>query len=426
MTKLSYTRELLEAGVIDTSTAERIDAYFASRSSQKPNLLLLIFGVLGACLIGMGILLIVAHNWDQFPKGIKTLLAFLPMVVGQFLCYYTLKKKSDSRTWRESSAVYLTLSIPACLSITSQIYQLQGDFASFLFVCLLLALPIIYVMNASATSLVYWLGSIILAFASYDNAYDVSGLYRYLLVIVLVLPFTVHLFQKFSDRNTSILHSWLVPVSLLAGLNLSVINAPTFLPLFFISLLAILYMIGYLETMKKKEVFKSGFVVIGSAGTVIALLIFTYYDFWKSVEAHVFEWDQSTIQSLISTAILYLAAILLFLYHKKKKSFDKSAPVKWVFIFFAAIYTLGCFHAFTATLLTNFLLLGMGILTVLAGIKRNHLGILNYGLIIITALIFLRFIDINISFILRGLMNIGVGLAFFFANYYWIKKRKVS
>jgi len=53
-----------------------------------------------------------------------------------------------------------------------------------------------------------------------------------------------------------------------------------------------------------------------------------------------------------------------------------------------------------------------------------HFGILNYGLVIITALIFCRFFDTNMSFVIRGLLFVLVGVGFFAANYVMFKKQK--
>jgi hypothetical protein len=66
----------------------------------------------------------------------------------------------------------------------------------------------------------------------------------------------------------------------------------------------------------------------------------------------------------------------------------------------------------------------MGILTIREGAKLNHFGILNYGLLIITALVICRFFDTNISFVFRGLLFVGVGTGFFLANYSMMKKKK--
>jgi hypothetical protein len=77
-----------------------------------------------------------------------------------------------------------------------------------------------------------------------------------------------------------------------------------------------------------------------------------------------------------------------------------------------------------AQLLTNLLILVLAVYTIRDGAQRNHLGILNYGLLIITALICCRFFDTDFSFVVRGLLFIGVGVGFFVTNYYTIQKRK--
>ena len=74
--------------------------------------------------------------------------------------------------------------------------------------------------------------------------------------------------------------------------------------------------------------------------------------------------------------------------------------------------------------LVNALILALAIYTIRDGALQNHLGILNYGLLIITALIGCRFFDTDFTFVVRGLLFIAVGIGFFAANYYMIQKRK--
>jgi len=66
----------------------------------------------------------------------------------------------------------------------------------------------------------------------------------------------------------------------------------------------------------------------------------------------------------------------------------------------------------------------VAVLTIREGAIRNNLGILNYGLLIITGLIICRFFDINIGFVLKGLLFVLVGMGFFFANLWMIRKKK--
>ena len=65
----------------------------------------------------------------------------------------------------------------------------------------------------------------------------------------------------------------------------------------------------------------------------------------------------------------------------------------------------------------------VGLYYIYQGSHQNNLSILNLGLITISILIIARFLDIDLSFIARGLLFIIMGLGFFFANYRLIKNR---
>jgi hypothetical protein len=54
----------------------------------------------------------------------------------------------------------------------------------------------------------------------------------------------------------------------------------------------------------------------------------------------------------------------------------------------------------------------------------NHLGILNFGLLIVLVLALCRFFDDRIPFVWRGFFFLATGISFFAANYFLLKKRK--
>lgn len=66
----------------------------------------------------------------------------------------------------------------------------------------------------------------------------------------------------------------------------------------------------------------------------------------------------------------------------------------------------------------------MAIFYIRKGSIKNHLGILNFGLLIIAVLALLRFFDNSIPFVWRGLFFVATGIGFFVANYLLLKKRK--
>lgn len=94
--------ELLENKVISQDIANRIENYYQSKTNDNPNRLFTVFGVLGSILVGLGIILILAHNWDNFSKMVKTIFALTPLVIGQLLAGFSILK-NRSQTWKEAS-----------------------------------------------------------------------------------------------------------------------------------------------------------------------------------------------------------------------------------------------------------------------------------------------------------------------------------
>ncbi len=99
--------ELINADIISVEIGNKILEYYKSKETSPSNRLLIVFGILGAILVGLGVILIIAHNWDNFPRSIKTIFAFIPLIFGQLLCLYVLLQKNNNIAWKESSSAFL-------------------------------------------------------------------------------------------------------------------------------------------------------------------------------------------------------------------------------------------------------------------------------------------------------------------------------
>ena len=86
MTITRDIQELIKADIISQETADKIQNYYQKKRGQSANRLFIVFGILGAILVGLGIILILAHNWDELSRTTKTIFAFLPLLIGQAFC----------------------------------------------------------------------------------------------------------------------------------------------------------------------------------------------------------------------------------------------------------------------------------------------------------------------------------------------------
>ncbi|HYV95142.1 MAG TPA: DUF2157 domain-containing protein [Chitinophagales bacterium] len=414
--------ELVGANIISEETAESIRNYYKSRSASPQNRLLIIFGILGAILMGLGIILIIAHNWDDFSRTAKTILSFVPLLTGQLLCVFVLLRKSDSVAWRESTAAFLFFAVGASISLISQIYNISGDLSAFILTWMLLCFPLMYIMNSSLASLLYVAG--ITAYAvnrSYWSFPDETS-YLYWLLLLLALPHYYSLNRKNPKGNFTIVHNWIVPLSVIVALGTLSGKFDELMYIAYMSLFALLCITGNSKFFVHQKLRNNSFMVLGSLGTLSLLLSLSFDWFWDDLYRKSFYDGMLRSPEFIAASLLSMAAIVLLVLVYRKKSFSQFDPIEISFILFIIIFIVGM--PVIAVTLINILIFLLGLEKIRAGARANNLGTLNYGLLIITALVTCRFFDSNMSFAVRGILFVAVGAGFFVANYLMIRKRK--
>ena len=72
--------ELVAGGVISPENAAAIDRHYAAAEARSPNFGFVILAGIGSALVGAGVILLIAHIWDEMSRPVRCLLAFLPLV----------------------------------------------------------------------------------------------------------------------------------------------------------------------------------------------------------------------------------------------------------------------------------------------------------------------------------------------------------
>ncbi len=416
--------ELIKSDVITQETADRIREYYQNKSSSSTNRLFIAFGILGAILVGLGMILIIAHNWDELLRTTKICFAFLPLIIGQLFCGFALIKKQDRTAWRESSTAFLFFSVGASISLVSQIYNIPGSLSSFLLTWMLVCFPLIYVMKSSIASLLYLIGITYYACETSYWSYPSSESYLYWGLLSFALPHYYLLYKKKSESNFMIFHNWMIPLSAVISLGTVAKESGELMFVAYFSLFGFLYLIGDRDFFTHQKTRNNGYKILGSLGTIGLLLTLSFDWFWEALRKNDLHFNEvieapeffaSTILSLLAIGSLYL--------NQKDKSLNTIKPLSIIFILFIVAFILGLSSPI-AVLFINIYVFAVGILTIREGAQKNHLGILNYGLLVITAFVICRFFDTDLSFIVRGIMFITVGVGFFSTNYWMLKKRK--
>ncbi|WP_425077364.1 DUF2157 domain-containing protein [Psychroserpens sp. S379A] len=411
-------QELVNNNVIDKAVAIKIEDYYSAKKSASPNKLFTIFGVLGSLLVGLGIILILAHNWDNFNRFTKTILAFLPLLIGQIIVGISILKKK-SKTWKEASGTFLFFAVGSSIALVSQIYNIPGNLSTFILTWIVICLPVIYLLKSNMLAILHLVFSTYYAFEIGYGGFNFDDTpWIYLLLIVLVLPHYWLLLKHKASHNITSIFNWLYPLSFTIVLGTFVKDFSELGFLMYLLLFSVFYNIGKIPFFEDQKLRRNGYLIFGSLGIVIMMLIMSFDSFWY-VEELLFNAQESYVSFVL--AIINVLILLWFYKRKWLKSFNL---FQYVFVFFLVLYVFQFNIPLAGTLIVNILILALGLTTIKIGANQMHFGILNYGLCIITALVVCRFFDTNISFIIRGLLFVGVGVGFFLVNYTMLQKQK--
>ncbi|SEL72414.1 Predicted membrane protein [Aquimarina amphilecti] len=413
-------KELVSDQVISSEIADKISRYYGQKEGTKPNKLFTIFGIFGALLIGAGIILMLAHNWDDFSRLTKTILAFVPLVIGQSIVGFSILK-NKSRTWKEASGTFLFFAVGASISLVSQIYNISGDLGSFLKTWTILCLPLIYLLRSHAVTLLVILsGTYYVAEVGIWSYRNYSIPWWYFIFMLGIIP---HYWLKIKNNissNATTIFNWIIPLSITIGLGAFIRGNEELGFVMYMTLFGIFYNIGRLSIFKELRTLRNGFLIIGSLGTIILLMIFTFKWTWKEMYNITMYQAQEFYVSLLLVSI----AIFTLGYIVVKKGVRSINLFQISFLIFWGLFFLLSGAEVIPVILTNILVFTLGITAIKIGTDKFNFGILNYGLLIVSILIICRFFDTDMSFIIKGLLFVIVGAGFFLTNYMMLKKQQ--
>ncbi|GAA4236291.1 DUF2157 domain-containing protein [Postechiella marina] len=415
--------ELLQEQIISKEVAQNIENYYNNKPNTSTSKLFTVFSVLGSTLIGLGIILILAHNWDHFVKGIKTTLAFLPLVIAQFFVGFSILKKK-SKTWKEASGVFLFFTVGSSMALVAQIYNIPGDLSSYLLTWIALCLPLIYLLNSHVLAIVSLVFTTYYACA-YGYFYNTSHgtPWLYIVLLAVIIPYYIMLIKQKTSANIVSVLNWFFPLSLTIVLASFVQSNESLGYVMYVCLFGCFYNLGKLPHFNNIQLRRNGYLVLGSLGTVFMLLLSSFEWIWKDVlKDNILVNGQETYVLLV----LFITSFGLLFFNYLKKGVRSLNLYQFIFIIFSGIFFTGFYGLNFPVVFINVLILLLGIMAVKIGADKYHFGVLNYGLFIIVILIVCRFFDTNMSFVIRGLLFVSVGVGFFLTNYIMLNKKKLK
>jgi uncharacterized membrane protein len=415
---------LVEKGVLSPQAAEDLRRHYGSSDSDNLRSRLggIVLAGLGALLVGGGIILILAHNWDELGRPARAAIALGTLVAAQGLAIFARVRRESSPAWIEGTAAFLVAAVGGSIALVGQTYHVGGSFEGLMRAWLWLVVLVPYLTGSSLAAGGFWALLVVYAVgAGWRGASPDLWLQA-----LIGLPFVILRVRREPESWATALVAIAAAASIFIVGSIAVLNGGWngLWAVFQVSFLAALAGIAWWPPQAydvepwRPRVFGPAWIALVGLGTILS-----FDDVWRPVtiaSEQLRNWNV-VIAALVATlcaAVAAIAAIRLWRARRIAAAIVTSAAFLVVLLHALALSGLhgGGWIAF------NLWLLAVGALTLVDGLRELDLGTTNRGLLALSALLLARFFDTDLSFLLRGIGFVTLG-AICFALNVWLMRR---
>jgi uncharacterized membrane protein len=406
-------------GVIDAATAVRIRERCAATSSEAPRSAALAprsaafvaFSIVGALLVGLGVILLIAHNWGELSRPVRTLIAFAPLVIAQLAAWAAVRRGAAGASWREAAATFWSLAIGATIALVAQTYHLPGDMSRFLLVWALLGLPVIYLLDSAVSAAFYSIG--ITTWVAYAGLHHHNPSF-YWLLLAGVMPWLLRRIRYLPEAagtvfaHVCIVLGFLVSIGFATG---TVFESSGLLV--YLGACATLYAIDAARAFPRRALQRPG-ALLGALGLLGLSLALTFDNAWRGVgfPAGAHDLPADVIPAAACLVMIVLPLVLTLLHRQRWAPHQVLLALTPL-----AVIVLSSAHDdLPVALLFNAFPLAVGVVALWNGARTESMGTINMGMLFIGALVAVRFFDSELSFTLRGIVFVLLGAGFLVTN----------
>jgi uncharacterized membrane protein len=428
---------LVADGVINSESAAAIDRHYQGAGESASNFGVVILAAIGSALVGAGVILLIAHNWDDLPRTTRCVIAFLPLLIALGLGGFVLLRRNESAAWRESVAIIDVAAVGTAISLVSQTFQIQGSLADFLRVWLLLSIPIVYLFRTNFGALAYIIGCASWILSESFWVFKRPDEIFFWFLLPLIIPFYATIVRQHPSGWAFRILSVALVAAGAAGLGVTVDLVQNDLgAVAFAGFFAAVYLCGMMQQGDVPQPLNT-LSVLGGLGIASTAIVLSFEGLWHLGAPAA--WSALSLDQAIGLIIILffpVAALALGVWNVARPAVSISftaacIPIVAVLARFVAgmasdTRSSDNSYAFAAAVLFNLYALWLGIEFLVRGIRAGSVTRANFGLLIIAALALARFFDSDLSFVARGVGFIAVGAGFLIANLLFFRRRAHS
>lgn len=389
--------ELKANNIISNEDCLNAKEFYGETKENSPRSMVTIITAIGVLLLGLSIITLFAFNWDNLSVGIKSLVAFIPLMITAIMLYITLNK--DDKRWEIYTSIFGALAIISTNALISQIFHIQTTAQDLIFLSLIMFVPILAIFRNTIGIIIYGIEAII---CSLSGPFESSALIPFL-VIIPVLLYNIYCYVKNKESGQNIIMGLINIILITLFIFSNEILRAEILPLY-------LYLV-YLISMK---IFgkKNAISEIFSIGFMAYLMLFTID---KSISASFYKDTKIILDTAVMSVLVLGLGYNLKLYKNVKEI------IMFLFILIANYLIMPDELVF---LIINLLALAIGINYIYEGNKLKLFNKSIKGVGVILLVITFRFINSDFTFMQKSIMFLITGASFIaIANY---MKKKIG
>lgn len=418
---------LENAGVISPEKTGDIKSYYDTNTQSGINWAIIVFSVLGSLLIGSGIILLFAHNWDELTRPTRTVLSFCPLLIGSILSFVALRRNSGVAL-RESAGIFHSLAVGSSIALIGQTYHLPSDTPAFLLTWSLLILPLVFLLRSTGSLLIYlalicgWSG------VAQDTYGQAAGFW------LLLAPAIVRLVQllrinRHAPETLISFAGFLFALFISTGIVLER-TVPGLWIVAYSAMLSATGLLG-LYLYGDREGWNNIPKTFGVIGVIVLAYLFTWTDMWRDIGWHHvrYDWYYRPWGQWLDGGITLslLAGWMLFSIKAFRRNSIETVTLSVFPVIATICFVIGSFAKEPDqlnALVFNAFMLFLGIMYIVMGCRNLKLRQLNGGMAILSLLLVTRFFDAGFGYLARGIVFIILGTSFLTVNLVMVRRKK--
>lgn len=412
----SWLRDEAESWVEkEIITREQADKILAEYPTQPilPQAFSWTFNVLGGMLLAVGLLLVLAYNWDALGRGVRLTGILTVLLASQAATFVTMRTERLSR-FREAASLVQSVAVGAALLLTAQTYDLGAEPAWLFGAWMVLILPIAVLAETVLPVFAYAL----LFFVWLLQAYDVWYIWLSWLLLVPLVPFQRR-FEADDTRGCRVL-AWLMVFGF-AGAFVACFHswfgdyAVQILAIFFFCLSAMGVRLDRTDEFWNKPLFS-----LGLSGALFCMYLLTFYNMWHRSTEVIF-----TPSLFLLLGVIAIGSFFVWQHSEAAKRdglLRFSSMIVPVVGITSVLWTVGL-PDWAAVIAVNIYLFIIGFCLLVRGLRAKLISIFNIGMLLVASLIIARFFDVEADLLVRGILYGILGILLLGGNYLIMKKK---